>query len=87
MVKNLPAMRETRVQPLGREYPMKEMATHSSVVAWTVDRGAWWVQSLVGELRPHRLLWYGQCVCVRVCVYICLYPESLCCTSETGTTL
>ena len=43
MVKNLPAMRETRVQPLGWEYPMKEMATHSSVVAWTVDRGAWWV--------------------------------------------
>ena len=35
MVKRLPAMRETWVQSLGREDPLeKEMATHSSTVAW-----------------------------------------------------
>ena len=35
VVKNLPAMQETRVQSLGREDPLeKEMATHSSLLAW-----------------------------------------------------
>ena len=34
-LKRLPAMRETRVQSLGREDPLeKEMATHSSILAW-----------------------------------------------------
>ena len=34
MVKNLPAMQETRVQFLGWEDPLKkEMATHSSILA------------------------------------------------------
>ena len=33
--KNLPAMKETRVQSLGREDPLeKGMATHYSVLAW-----------------------------------------------------
>ena len=33
MLKNLPAIRETQV--LGREDPLeKEMATHSSILAW-----------------------------------------------------
>ena len=37
MVKNLPAMQETRVQSLGQEDPLeKEMATHSSVLAWEI---------------------------------------------------
>ena len=43
-VKRLPAMWETRVQFLGREDPLeKEMAIHSSTVAWKnpMDRGAW----------------------------------------------
>ena len=36
-VKNLPAVQETWVQPLGREDPLeKEMATHSSILAWTI---------------------------------------------------
>ena len=35
MVKNLPAMQETRVRSLGREDPLeKGMATHSSILAW-----------------------------------------------------
>ena len=34
MVKRLPAVRETQVQPLGREDPLgKEMATRSSTLA------------------------------------------------------
>ena len=39
MVKNLPAMQETQVQPLGQEDPLeKEMATHSSIFAWKTPR-------------------------------------------------
>ena len=35
MVKNLPAMQETRVQSLDREDSLeKGMATHSSILAW-----------------------------------------------------
>ena len=34
MVRNLPTMQETWVQPLGQEDPLeKEMATHSSTLA------------------------------------------------------
>ena len=37
MVKNLPAMQETQVQSLGWEDPLeKEMATHSSILAWRI---------------------------------------------------
>ena len=37
MVKNLPAMEETRVQSLGWEDPLEEgMATHSSILAWRI---------------------------------------------------
>ena len=47
LVKNLPAMQEIPVPSLDQEDPLeKEMATHSSVLAWeipwTEDRGAWW---------------------------------------------
>ena len=36
-VKNLPAMQETWVLSLGREDPLeKEMATHSSILAWEI---------------------------------------------------
>ena len=44
-VKNLPAMWETWVQPLGWEDPLEEgMVTQSSILAWRIpmDRGAWW---------------------------------------------
>ena len=37
MVKNLPAVQETRVRSLGQEDPLeKEMATHSSILAWKI---------------------------------------------------
>ena len=44
MIKNLPAMQETRVQSLGQEDPLeKGMATLSSILArripWTEDPG------------------------------------------------
>ena len=45
MVKRLTTMRETWVQSLGLEDLLeKEMATHSSILAWrdSMDRGAWW---------------------------------------------
>ena len=45
LVKNLPAMQETRVQSLGWEDPLeKEVATHSgySCLENPMDRGAWW---------------------------------------------
>ena len=36
LVKNLPVMQETWIQSLGWEDLEKEMATHSSVLAWRV---------------------------------------------------
>ena len=37
VVKNLPAMQETRVQSLGQEDPLeKDMATHSSNLGWRI---------------------------------------------------
>ena len=45
LVKNLPAMLETWVRFLGWEDPLeKEMATHSSTLAWRIP----WGRSLVG---------------------------------------
>ena len=37
-VKNLPAVQETRVRSVGWEDPLeKEMATHSSILAWKIS--------------------------------------------------
>ena len=44
-VKNLPAIWETWVQPLGGEDPWKkEMATHSSILAWKIP----WIEETGG---------------------------------------
>ena len=56
MVKSLPAMQETLVRSLGREDPLeKEMATHSSILAWriprTVEPGT--LQSVVSQRVGH----------------------------------
>ena len=42
-VKNLPAIKETQIQSLGREDPLeKGMAIHSSILAWRIPQtGAW----------------------------------------------
>ena len=48
MVKRLPTMQETWVQSLGQEdLREKEMATHSSVLAWKIP---WMVEP--GRLQP-----------------------------------
>ena len=36
MVKNLPAVQETQVRSLGEDPLEKEMATHSSILAWSI---------------------------------------------------
>ena len=44
-VKNLPAMQETRVRPLGWEDPLeKKIGTHSCVLAWRIP----WTEETVG---------------------------------------
>ena len=41
MVKNLPAVQETWARSLGQDDPLeKEMATHSSILAWEIP----WVE-------------------------------------------
>ena len=48
VVKNLPVMQETQVQPLGQEDPLeKEMATHSSILAWRTQ----WTEEPGGSQR------------------------------------
>ena len=45
MVRNLPAVQETRFQSLGREDPLEEgMITHSSIPAWRIQwtEEPWW---------------------------------------------
>ena len=58
MVKNLPAMQETRVRSLGQKDPLeKGMAIHSSILAWRIfnsmDRGAW--QAIVCGITKNRM--------------------------------
>ena len=56
MVKNLPAMRETQVRSLGQKDPLqKEMATHSSVLAWKIP----WTEE-PGGLKSMGLKRVGQ---------------------------
>ena len=51
MVKNLPAMQEALVHSLGQEDPLeKEMATHSSFLAWRIP----WTE------EPGRLQFMGS---------------------------
>ena len=54
--KRLPAMWETWVQSLGREDPLeKEMATHSSILAWKIS----WTEE-PGGLQSLRLQRVGH---------------------------
>ena len=51
MVKRLPTMQETRVQSLGQEGLLeKEMATHSSILAWKIP----WMEEPVGYSPQNR---------------------------------
>ena len=57
---NLPAKQETWVQPLGQEDPLeKEMATHSSILAWNIPLKMEWQPTQVflpGEFHGQRSL-------------------------------
>ena len=56
MVKCLPTMQETWVQSLGREDPLeKEMATHSSTLAWKTP----WIEE-PGRLQSKGLQGVGH---------------------------
>ena len=53
-LKHLPPMWETQVRSLGREDPLeKEMATHSSILAWTEEPGG--LQSTGSQRVRHDL--------------------------------
>ena len=55
-IKHLPAMRETQVRFLGQEDPLeKEMATHSSILAWRIP----WMEQ-PGRLQPTGLKRIGH---------------------------
>ena len=62
MVKNLPAMWETRVQSLGQEDPLeKGKATHSSILIWRIPwtekpgklQSMGWLRVVSDSFRPH----------------------------------
>ena len=49
MLKNLPAMQEMWIQSLGEKNPLeKEMATHSSILAWRIP----WTEEPGGLYSP-----------------------------------
>ena len=51
MVKNLPVVQETQIQPLGQEDPLeKGMATPSSILAWRIL----WTED-PGDLQVYRI--------------------------------
>ena len=55
-VKDLPAMQETRVLSPGQEDPLeKEMATHSSILAWRIlwTEKPGWLQSMGWQRVGH----------------------------------
>ena len=64
MVKRLSAMRETWVRPLGQEDPLeKEMATHSSTLAWKIPwtEGPGGLQSKGSQRVRHDLVTEHVC--------------------------
>ena len=78
MVKNLPAMGETWVRPLGWEDPLEEgMATHASTVAWRtpMDRGSW--QTTVHGSQSGTWLSNSAQHCFLQCVSVCVYKSHL----------
>ena len=71
MVKNLPAMQETQVQSLGREDQLeKEMATHSSILAWRIP----WTEELVDSSPWDRSSVQFSSV-AQLCLTLCNEPQ------------
>ena len=66
MIKNLPAMRDTWVQSLGREDPLVEgMATHSSILAWRIP----WTEEMTvqGVTKSQTQL---KCLSMHTCIFV-----------------
>ena len=63
-IKNLPAMQECRVQFLGQENPLeKEMATHSSILAWKL---LWTARAWQGTVHGVANSWIQLSTCTHV---------------------
>ena len=93
-VRRLPAIWETWVQSLGWEHPLeKEMATHSSILAWRIPWteepgglqsvglqrvGHDWVTSFSSKFQVYSILW----LTIVTLLYI-RAPECISCISET----
>ena len=83
-VKRLPARWETWVRSLGQEDPLeKEMATHSSTLAWKIPRtekpGR--LQSIGSQRVGHDRATSLSLLCMRHCVYATCWGEKM--KSET----
>ena len=86
MVKNLPAMWETRVQSLGWKDPLEEViSTHSSILSWRIPKQ----RSLVGNSPQGRkelgttkriilFAFTNSCSCMILSTTQFCYPQSLC---------
>ena len=65
MIRNPPAMQETQVQSLDWEDPLeKEMATHSSILAWRIPQTE--EPGRLQSVESQRVIYV--CVCVCVCI-------------------
>ena len=74
MVKHLPILRETWVQSLGQEDLLeKEMATHSSILAWKIP----WTEEPGGLLFGFGYLELGLCHFMKVGLLTGVLPNSL----------
>ena len=63
LVKNLPAMRETRVLSVHWEDPLeKGKATHSSILAWRIVHGVAKSQTLLSDFHFGRTGRWGRLV-------------------------
>ena len=74
-VKNLPAIQETRVWSLGQEDPLeKEMATHSSTVAWEIP-----CTEEPGRLQSMTTTWvtFAGGLVISVCIFIAVVQSLL----------
>ena len=74
MVKNLPIMQDAWVQSLGQEDPLeKEMATHSSILAWRIPRTeepeglqSMGSQNVRYDWLTQRTIWFSKMLITRI---------------------
>ena len=73
IIKNLPAMQETRLQPPGQEDPLeKEMATPSSTAAWRIPcrEEAGRLQSVGSQRVGHDRVTFTATTAAYICTLI-----------------